>query len=83
MRHTVLLVIALCATAICAETKHAQTTSAQAAFKKMMTLEGKWEGKDADGNPVHTSFKAVISGTAVMTCRVIVFPVPVAPATKP
>jgi hypothetical protein len=66
MRHTVLLVIALCATAICAETKHAQTTSAQAAFKKMMTLEGEWEGKDADGNPVHTSFKPVISGTAVM-----------------
>jgi hypothetical protein len=67
MRHTVLLVIALCATAsICAETKQAQTISAQAAFKKMMTLEGEWEGKDADGNPVHTSFKRVISGTAVM-----------------
>jgi len=67
MRHTVLLVIALCATAsMRAENKQAQTTSAQAAFKKMMTLEGEWEGKDADGNPVRTSFKPVISGTAVM-----------------
>jgi len=38
----------------------------EAAFKKMMALQGHWEGKDADGNPVHTSFEPVVSGTALL-----------------
>ena len=41
-------------------------SSAQSAFKKILQLQGDWEGKDADGNAVRTSFKPVISGTAVM-----------------
>lgn len=36
------------------------------AFKKMMFLEGEWEGTDADGQKVHSSFKRVISGTTLM-----------------
>lgn len=41
-------------------------SNAQSAFKKIMLLQGDWTGKDADGNPVRTSFKPVISGTTMM-----------------
>lgn len=37
-----------------------------AAFKKLQSLVGEWEGKDAKGQPVKTSFKAIVSNTAVM-----------------
>ena len=37
-----------------------------AAFKKLQSLAGDWEGKDAHGMPVKTSFKVLASGTAVM-----------------
>lgn len=37
-----------------------------AAFKKMLLLEGEWEGKDAQGNPVRSVFKQVVSGTTLM-----------------
>lgn len=37
-----------------------------AAFKKMMSLTGEWDGQDTEGMPVHSSFKRVISGTALM-----------------
>lgn len=49
-------------------TTFAQTASnpVESAFKKMMSLTGEWEGKDADGMPVESSFKPVISGTALM-----------------
>ena len=37
-----------------------------AAFKKLQSLAGEWEGKDEQGNPVKTSFKLIVSSTAVM-----------------
>lgn len=45
-----------------------QTTAStvQSAFKKMALLQGDWEGKDADGKPVHTTFKPMISGTTLL-----------------
>src|SRR5215467_13044999 len=36
------------------------------AFKKMLSLEGEWEGKDAGGRPVKSTFKQVVSGTTLM-----------------
>jgi hypothetical protein len=45
---------------------HAESKPVDAVFKKMMALEGEWDGKDADGSSVHSSFKPVISGTALM-----------------
>jgi hypothetical protein len=44
----------------------AEPKAALSAFKKMMSLEGEWEGTDADGQKVHSSFKSVISGTTLM-----------------
>jgi len=37
-----------------------------AAFKKLQSLAGDWEGKDEHGMVVKTSFKVLASGTAVM-----------------
>jgi hypothetical protein len=37
-----------------------------AAFKKLQALAGDWEGKDEKGQPVRTSFKSIVSNTAVM-----------------
>ena len=45
---------------------HAASKPADSAFKKMLSLAGEWDGKDAEGMPVHSSFKPVISGTALM-----------------
>ena len=45
---------------------YAQSNPAPAAFKKMMQLQGEWDGKDADGKPVHSSFKSMVSGTTLM-----------------
>ena len=36
------------------------------AFKKMLSLEGEWEGKDAGGNPAKSTFKQVVSGTTLI-----------------
>lgn len=36
------------------------------AFHKLQALNGDWEGKDADGNTVKTSFELAAGGTAVM-----------------
>lgn len=36
------------------------------AFKKMQTLAGDWEGKDADGMSAKTNFKVVVANTTVM-----------------
>src|SRR5215470_19040993 len=41
-------------------------TPAEAAFKKLQSLAGQWEGKDAHGMAAKTSFEALASGTAVM-----------------
>ena len=38
----------------------AEPKTADAAFKKLMSLQGQWEGTDADGQKVHSSFKSVI-----------------------
>jgi len=37
-----------------------------AAFKKLQALAGSWEGKDEKGEPVRTTFKSIVSNTAVM-----------------
>ena len=42
------------------------TTHSSAAFKKLQSLSGDWEGKDEHGMPVKTTFKVLASGTAVM-----------------
>ena len=42
------------------------TTYSAAAFKKLLSLAGEWEGKDEHGMPVKTSFKPMASSTAVM-----------------
>lgn len=41
-------------------------THSAAAFKKLQSLSGEWEGKDDRGMPVKTTFKVLASGTAVM-----------------
>src|ERR1041385_8695407 len=41
-------------------------TPAESAFKKLQSLAGQWEGKDAHGMAAKTSFEALASGTAVM-----------------
>jgi len=41
-------------------------THSAAAFKKLQSLSGDWDGKDGNGMPVKTSFKALASATAVM-----------------
>jgi hypothetical protein len=35
------------------------------AFGKIQSLAGDWEGKDDKGKPVKTTFKSIVSGTAV------------------
>jgi hypothetical protein len=37
-----------------------------AAFKKLQGLAGEWEGSDEKHQPVKTSFKSIVSNTAVM-----------------
>ena len=41
-------------------------TPSESAFKKLQSLAGKWEGKDAHGRAAKTSFEVLASGTAVM-----------------
>jgi len=41
-------------------------TPAESAFKKLQSLAGQWEGKDAHGMAAKTSFDVLASGTAVM-----------------
>jgi hypothetical protein len=47
---------------------HAAWAGAQtkAAFEKLKSLSGEWEGKDADGMDAKTSFKVIVNGTTVM-----------------
>ena len=44
----------------------AATANSTAAFEKMKALTGDWEGQDEKGKPVKTSFKSIVSGTALM-----------------
>jgi hypothetical protein len=41
-------------------------THSAAAFKKLQSLAGDWEGKDDKGQPVKTNFKPIVSNTAVL-----------------
>ncbi len=41
-------------------------TPAESAFKKLQSLAGQWEGKDAHGMASKTSFEVLASGTAVL-----------------
>jgi len=41
-------------------------TPAESAFKKLQSLAGQWEGKDAHGMAAKTSFEVLASGTAVL-----------------
>ena len=41
-------------------------TPSESAFKKLQSLAGQWEGKDAHGMAAKTSFEVLASGTAVM-----------------
>ena len=41
-------------------------TPSESAFKKLRSLAGKWEGKDAHGRAAKTSFEVLASGAAVM-----------------
>lgn len=41
-------------------------TPAENAFKKLQSLAGQWEGKDAHGMVAKTSFEVLASGSAVM-----------------
>jgi hypothetical protein len=48
-------------------TSHAAAPSpADAAFHKLQSLAGEWQGKDADGMDAKTNFKVVAANTAVM-----------------
>jgi hypothetical protein len=37
-----------------------------AAFRKLQSLAGDWEGKDEKGQPVKTNFKSIVSNTALL-----------------
>jgi hypothetical protein len=41
-------------------------SNSASAFGKIQSLAGDWEGKDDKGKPVKTTFKSIVSGTAVM-----------------
>jgi hypothetical protein len=40
--------------------------NAERGFQKMQNLAGEWQGSDQRGNPVTSSFKLVVSGTALL-----------------
>jgi hypothetical protein len=59
------LLIAAIAVCVCAVPVLAAGHSS-AVFKRLQSLAGDWEGKDADGMAVKTTFKVLISDTAIM-----------------
>ena len=42
------------------------SAQADAAFQKIKSLAGSWEGKDNDGMPTRTKFEVVVNGTTVL-----------------
>jgi hypothetical protein len=60
-KHSTLLLLAAAIAAPLWAGTHSAT-----AFKKLQSLAGNWEGKDAHGMAAKTSFKVLASGTAVM-----------------
>jgi hypothetical protein len=63
-RHSLILLATLATMALPAFS--GDGTRANAAFKKLLALEGRWEGKDARGRVVKSAFKPIASSTAVM-----------------
>jgi hypothetical protein len=61
-----ILLLTLSALALFASAVRSETSPNVAAFKKLQSLAGNWEGKDAQGKEVKTQFKLVVSNTAVM-----------------
>lgn len=68
-RHIVpLLILAVIATfAISVLAQSGSTTDAQRAFAAIKSMPGAWEGKAADGRPIHVDFKVTGGGSAVMS----------------
>jgi hypothetical protein len=56
-----LLLLCTIGTAVCLA-----SPKSNSAFKKLQSLAGEWEGKDDKGQPVKTTFKSIVSNTAVM-----------------
>jgi hypothetical protein len=52
--------------AICSVCQASTGTVADAAIKKLQALAGEWQGQDAEGNQVKSSFVPIASDTAVM-----------------
>jgi hypothetical protein len=44
----------------------AAQTQAAAAFQKLKSMAGQWEGKDEGGKPAKTNFEVVVAGTTVL-----------------
>jgi hypothetical protein len=51
---------------ICAAIPLFAETHAEAAFKRLQSLSGEWEGKDEHGMAAKTNFQTLVSRTAVM-----------------
>ncbi len=58
--------IAMAVLLTCSAVAAAAETDAQAAFEKMKSLAGTWEGKTADGNSVSTKYQLTAGGTSLM-----------------
>jgi hypothetical protein len=63
--HKRILFLATLLSIMCATTVHADAR-AEKAFQKLQSLAGDWEGSDDRGNVVRTSFRLVVSGTALL-----------------
>ena len=62
-------ILSLCVLLLVAGFLHSSLSAAtptEAAFKKLQSLAGQWEGKDAHGMSAKTSFESLASGTAVI-----------------
>jgi len=65
MKKILLLLLVTSSVGLCAPAAPAPN-SAAAGFEKLRTLVGDWEGEDAQGGAVKTSFKPIVSNTALM-----------------
>jgi hypothetical protein len=65
LRKTLLLITLLATLALPLQSRPSGT-QAKAAFQKLQSLAGDWEGKDNMDMPAKTNFKVMVSGTTVM-----------------
>jgi hypothetical protein len=65
MKHAATWGLLLFVSVACAQAHPPESRSA-IAFKKLRSLAGEWEGKDARGHGVKTVFKSIVSDTALM-----------------